>query len=470
MLLAEGAHIKHRRRLSAAPRAGVGRDRAAIRFCTPTWSRTTSSAVIGVERIGEAEASGLGGARRPLAPSPEVRAGRAVRAWRGRAACAGCPSTTCARASTRHPQPRPYLTGPRRTASPVSGSSGAARLDEARTDAHSVAGDRRRARRGGLVRLAACCTSCELALRAGAWEEASRLLDEWAQSADRDALLQRMYERCRALLAAGRGHAGEAERVGGGGDRPRGGDRKPVGMAGGRCALADSRPCWWVNPHARPRLCESSGRTRSARAVDEPGVFPAAPDLVEALAELGELDEAHGVTAPAERAGRTAGASRGGSRPSSAVSAVLRLASTAYDGDAASALAESAADYGRLGLRFDEARSLLSLGRAQRRFRKWGAARESLSTRDCRIRRTRVSRLGRARRAPSSPASAPAARHRAATLTQAEQRTAEMAAAGLSNKEIARGAVSSPCTRSRSTSRAPTPSSACARARSWRAA
>ncbi|HET9507251.1 MAG TPA: AAA family ATPase, partial [Gaiellaceae bacterium] len=46
---------------------------------------------------------------------------------------------------------------------------------------------------------------CELELRAGGWEAAARYLDEWAESSDRALLLWPMYERCRALLAAGRG-------------------------------------------------------------------------------------------------------------------------------------------------------------------------------------------------------------------------------------------------------------------------
>ena len=53
---------------------------------------------------------------------------------------------------------------------------------------------------------------CELELRTGGWEEAERLLDEWAEFSERELLLWPMYERCRALLAAGRGDAGEAER------------------------------------------------------------------------------------------------------------------------------------------------------------------------------------------------------------------------------------------------------------------
>ena len=53
---------------------------------------------------------------------------------------------------------------------------------------------------------------CELELRAGAWRAASRLLDEWAQSADRQLLIFPTYERCRALLAAGVGDGEEAKR------------------------------------------------------------------------------------------------------------------------------------------------------------------------------------------------------------------------------------------------------------------
>ena len=40
-----------------------------------------------------------------------------------------------------------------------------------------------------------------------------------------------------------------------------------------------------------------SGSTRSARASNDPGAFPVAPDLVEALVELGRVDEARTVTA-----------------------------------------------------------------------------------------------------------------------------------------------------------------------------
>jgi AAA ATPase domain len=52
---------------------------------------------------------------------------------------------------------------------------------------------------------------CELELRGGEWGSASRLLDEWGESSDRELHFRPQYERCRALLAAGRGLSGEAQ-------------------------------------------------------------------------------------------------------------------------------------------------------------------------------------------------------------------------------------------------------------------
>ena len=46
-----------------------------------------------------------------------------------------------------------------------------------------------------------------LELRAGEWQAASRVLEEWDESADREEHVAGTYERCRALLAAGRPEA-----------------------------------------------------------------------------------------------------------------------------------------------------------------------------------------------------------------------------------------------------------------------
>jgi DNA-binding CsgD family transcriptional regulator len=279
---------------------------------------------------------------------------------------------------------------------------------------------------------------CELHLRVGEWGAAESLLREWSQSTDRELMFRPKYERCQALLAAGRGDIGQMER-----------------WASLAVARGDQTGCRWDELEGLRALGvgrlfahQPARAATSLRAiwvhveregVREPGVFPVAPELVQALSELGELHEAEAVTERvAELAERQA-------HPWGLITAqrcrsMIRLAGAAVDADAADALERAADDYETLGLHFDAARSLLSLGRAQRRLRQWGSARRALkraaadfeamgSTGWAQQARADLARVGARSPRPEGE------------LTHSEQRAAELAAEGLSNKEIARELV-----------------------------
>ncbi len=278
---------------------------------------------------------------------------------------------------------------------------------------------------------------CELELRAGEWDAAERRLDEWAESADRELLHWPMYERCRALVAVGRGLDDEARRWGTEADARASASGVRWDELEAQRALGTAELLAHDTAAAADRLRAVWEHTERSGVCD-PGAFPVAPELVEALAEQGELDEAGAVAARVEELAEQQ------DHPWARATARRCAAQTALAlvyGDAAVTTLERVADeYERLGLGFDSARSLFVLGRAQRRHRKWGAARGTLeqaaaafdelgSPGWAEAARSELGRVGARRPSP------------AGELTPTERRVAELAARGLANKEIAQALV-----------------------------
>jgi DNA-binding CsgD family transcriptional regulator len=272
---------------------------------------------------------------------------------------------------------------------------------------------------------------CEIDLRTGNWEEAARCLEEWDNSLHGEFLGIGIQERCRALLAAGRGLPHQAE-------------------AHAAKAMDVTEPGWWdwleasraigivallehdhqrAAEHLRP-VWEHTER----EGIDDPGVFPVAPELVEALVELNEAAEARAV---AERLCRLAQEQDHpwGRATAKRCAALIQLA-RGYDDGAVEDLAGAAACYASLELRFEHARTLLLLGRVQRRYRKWAAARATLEQAAAAFAeigspgwsedaQSELQRVAARRPAPKG------------ALTSTEDRVARLAAEGLSNKQIA---------------------------------
>jgi DNA-binding NarL/FixJ family response regulator len=273
----------------------------------------------------------------------------------------------------------------------------------------------------------------EVELRAGDAAAAARALGDWDQWAALEPQAAGIRARLQAALAAVRGDPGQAaalaaEAVAISESDAHQWNRLEALRAAGLAALLAREPERAVTSLAA--VWEHTQR----EGIEDPGAFPVAGDLAQALAEAGRPGEADEVI------GRLAGLAAAQQHPwglatADRSAAVVTLAG-GYDEAAAARLARAAAAYRALGLGFDAARALLVLGRAQRRAKKRAAARQSLEQARsafealgcpgwARAAAAELDRISGRRAAP------------AGGLTPAERRVAELAAAGLSNKQIA---------------------------------
>jgi len=168
--------------------------------------------------------------------------------------------------------------------------------------------------------------------------------------------------------------------------------------------------------------------------VDDPGAFPVAPDLVEALLAAGEEQGAREVARVlAQRSERLA--HPWGLVTAERCRALVELAGD-YREQAAEALEGAARSYQAMGAGFDQARSLLALGRAGRRHKKRSVARQALESAAGTF--ERMACPGWAGEAREELARVSGRRSAAEDeLTPSERKVAELAGSGLSNKEIA---------------------------------
>jgi DNA-binding CsgD family transcriptional regulator len=166
--------------------------------------------------------------------------------------------------------------------------------------------------------------------------------------------------------------------------------------------------------------------------VHEPGAFPVAPDLIEALVAVGRVDEATGVLEQFEQAADRLAHPWARATAARARGHVLLARNDLASAEASLLRARSL--HADLQLPRDEARTRLALGTVYRRARRRREARSELeAARDALVDLGATALAARA----ADELARVAGRRSAAGLTPTEQRVASLVADGLTNKQVA---------------------------------
>ncbi|GHJ47153.1 transcriptional regulator [Catellatospora sp. TT07R-123] len=289
----------------------------------------------------------------------------------------------------------------------------------------------------------------EAAIRVGDWTAAARIQQELVDEGSA-FLPPEVLWRIRAAVAAGTGDRGLAAEA-----------LREVDQV---AAQPDAGPVFWHHLETRrtagqAALFDGDAETAvallsqvAADAADgeylDPGAFPVVPDLIEALVKAGRLEEARDTlkrleetAAELDHPWARAGAARARGILLSAVVATAKASADAAGGDAAAeaALGDALDRYRKLGLPFDEARTLVALGTLRRRQRRFREARTLLQDAAERFERLGAAGLAGATRAEAGRVGGrvPERAETAGGLTATEQQVVDLVVAGCTNRQAA---------------------------------
>jgi DNA-binding CsgD family transcriptional regulator len=307
-------------------------------------------------------------------------------------------------------------------------------LDEARRLLHLAAG--RAAEQGDIHGQGSVLGHLvDLELRAGNWQLADRYAAEaWELARQMDIGNEEPAALwCRALVDAHLGRVEAARAAGQQGSAASSAMGDEIWRPANECVLGFLALSLGDAQAAHARLGPLV-KTLHAMGIGEPSIFPVLPNDAEALIQLGELDQAEELLDELQAQGRML--DRAWALASAARGRALLAAAHGNPKQALGHLEDALAEHKRLGYPFELGRTLHAQGSILRRDKQKAAAKAALEQALALFEQLGAglwasrarAELGRVGLRPPAPAS----------ITAAEAKVAELAAAGRTNQEIAR--------------------------------